>query len=59
MKYFSTIQKTFGTRKLKKFPTFGFEKETYYKLVKGMSITYILNYVPYAKDEAMELLKEN
>jgi len=58
MKYFGYIQKTFGTKKLKKFPTFGFEREMYYKLIKGISITYLLNYVPYAKEEAVELLKE-
>lgn len=58
VKYFSHIQKTFGTKKLKKFPTFGYEKEMYYKLVKGIRIIYLLNYVPYAKQEAMEFLKE-
>ena len=58
MKYFKYIQKTFGEKKLKKFPTFGFEKEMYYKLVKGIKITYLLNYVHYAKQEAMEFLKE-
>ncbi len=58
MKYFGTIQKKFGTKKLKTFPTFGFEKEMYYKLAKGMKITYLLNYVDYAKEDAMELLKE-
>lgn len=58
MKYFNYIQKTFGEKRLKKFPTFGFQKEMYYKLVKGIRIIYLLNYVPYAKQEAMELLKE-
>ncbi len=55
--YLKHIQKTFGTRKLKKFPLFGFVEEAYYKLVKGMRIIYMLNYVPYAKDEAMQLLQ--
>lgn len=58
MKYFNYIQKTFGQRKLKKFPTFGFEKEMYYKVVKGIRIVYLLNYVPYDKEKAMEFLKE-
>lgn len=57
MKYFNYIQKTFGQKKLKKFPTFGFEKEMYYKLVRGIKIIYILNFVPYVKEEAMEFLK--
>jgi len=55
--YLKHIQKTFGTRKLKKFPLFGFVEEAYYKLVKGMRIIYVLNHVPYAKDEAMHLLQ--
>lgn len=59
MKYFNYIQKTFGQKKLKKFPTFGFEKETYYKIVKGIKIIYLLNYVPYVKEDAMEFLKQN
>ena len=58
MTYFHHIQKTFGTKRLKTFPTFGFQKEMYYKLVKGIKMIYLLNYIPYEKEEAMELLKE-
>ena len=58
MKYFNYIQKTFGRKKLKKFPTFGFEKEMYYKLVKGIKMIYPLNYVPYLKEEVKRLMKE-
>jgi hypothetical protein len=43
--------------KLRKFPTFGFQKEMYYKFFKGIKMVYILNYVPFVKDEAMELLR--
>jgi N-acetyl sugar amidotransferase len=56
-RYFNHIQKKFGTRKLNKFPLFGFQKEMYFKLVKQMKIIYLLNYLPYSKNEAMELLK--
>lgn len=56
MRYFKHILKNFGSVKMRKFPTFGFWKEFYYKVFKGIKIVYILNYVPYAKDEAMELL---
>lgn len=59
MRYFNYIQKTFGQKKIKKFPTFGFEKEMYYKLVRGIKIIYLLNYVPYVKEDAMKFLKEN
>jgi N-acetyl sugar amidotransferase len=58
LKYFNYIHKTFGTKKLKRFPTFGYKKEIYYKLVKGMRIVYPLNLVPYVKDEAVRLLEQ-
>lgn len=56
--YFNYIQKHFGTKKLKKFPTFGFLSEMYYKLVRGIKMTYILNHVPFDKNEAMTLLEK-
>lgn len=55
--YLKYIQRTFGTRKLKKFPQFGFKEESYYKLFRGIKIVYPLNYVPYDKEAAMELLQ--
>lgn len=59
MKYFNYIQNTFGQKKIKNFPTFGYKKEMYYKLFKGIRMTYLLNYVPYLKEEAIELLTKN
>ena len=58
VKYLMEIHKKFGTKKLKSFPTFGFEKEMYYKFVKGIRMIYPLNLVPYNKEEAMHLLEE-
>ena len=58
LRYFRSIIKQFGTKKIKSFPTFGFLKEFYYKIFKGIKIIYILNYVPYEKDETIEFLKE-
>lgn len=58
IKYFKYIQKTFGLKKLKKFPLFSFTQEMYYKLVKKMKMIYLLNYIPFSKNEAMELLKK-
>jgi N-acetyl sugar amidotransferase len=57
-RYLTGIHKKFGTVRLKKFPTFGFMKEMYHKLVKKTKIIYLLNYVPYAKNDAMEFLKK-
>lgn len=58
LKYLKYIQKTFGTKKLKHFPYFGFVQEMYYKLVKKVKIIYLLNHISYNKEEAMELLKK-
>lgn len=57
-KYFNYIQKTFGTKAAQKFPNFGYQAEMYYKLVKGIKIIYLLNYVDYNKAEAMKILQE-
>jgi N-acetyl sugar amidotransferase len=58
VKYLKAIQKRFGNRKLINFPTFGFLKETYYKLFKGIKIIYLLNYMSFSKKEARELLEK-
>lgn len=55
-KYLRSIHERFGTRKLATFPTFGYRKEIYYKL-RGIKTIYLLNYVPYAKSEAMKVLE--
>lgn len=57
-KYFNYIQKTFGTKKVRKFPNFGFKTEMYYKLIKGIRIIYLLNYVDYNRANAMKVLQE-
>lgn len=58
MRYFKHIQSTFGKKRLKKFPTFGYQKEAYYKLVKSIKVVYFLNHVPYEKKHAMEFLEK-
>ena len=58
LKYFNYILHTFGGVNLKKFPTFGYKKEAYYKLIKGIRMIYPLNYVPFVKEEVNELLKD-
>lgn len=57
MTYFSHILRTFGRKKMRKFPRFGWKEELFYKLVHGIKISYILNYVPYNKQEAMQVLE--
>lgn len=58
LKYLKAIQKRFGKKRLNKFPTFGFMNEMYYKFVKGIRIIYLLNYVPYSKKEAVDILEK-
>jgi len=58
MKYFNYVQKKFGQKKLKTFPTFGFQKEMYYKLVKGIKMIYLLNYVHYVKEDVVSLIQK-
>lgn len=58
MKYLKSIHKIFGTKKLETFPTFGFLKEMYYKFFNGIKIIYLLNYVPYSKKEAMQMIEK-
>jgi N-acetyl sugar amidotransferase len=56
-KYFRHILKKFGNVKASKFPVFGAMHETYYKLIKGIKIIYLLNYFPFNKDEAQAFLE--
>lgn len=55
--YSRGIHALHGTQKIKEFPSFNFWQEAYYKLVKGIRITYLLNYVPYKKNEAIATLE--
>ena len=57
LRYFSHICQSFGSVRLKSFPTFGFMREIYYKIFKGIRMIYFLNYVPFDKNETITLLK--
>ncbi|TMI66454.1 MAG: N-acetyl sugar amidotransferase [Bacteroidetes bacterium] len=56
--YFDYITRTFGAKKVRKFPHFDFTLEIYYKFIKGIKIIYPLNYVDYDKSNAITILKE-
>lgn len=58
LKLLKHISKKFGAGNLKSFPTFDFKQEMYYKFIKRIKTIYLLNYVPFAKKEAMELLEK-
>jgi len=56
--YIRTINKRFGSGKLKSYPYITPLKYAYYTFIKRIRIVSILNYLPYNKEEAMALLKE-
>jgi N-acetyl sugar amidotransferase len=58
VRFLRGVHRRLGTRKLATFPTFGFVKETYYKFAKRIRTVYVLNYVPYSKQNAMRKLEE-
>jgi hypothetical protein len=57
-KYIKAVQKRFGTRKLKTFPHFGVASLVYHFYLKRISMVRILEYLPYAKEEAKRLITE-
>jgi N-acetyl sugar amidotransferase len=57
-KLLKAIQSEFGTKKIKSFPAFDYKKEIYYKFFKGVKMFYLLNYIPFSKEDAMKTLQE-
>ncbi|MCH2197519.1 MAG: N-acetyl sugar amidotransferase [Flavobacteriales bacterium] len=51
-----SIQRQFGSKKLKTFPHVSFGKKTYYEFVKKIQTVMPLNYIDYNKEEAKELI---
>ena len=58
LKLLKTIQKRFGKRSLKSFPTFEYKREIFYKLIRKIRIIYLLNYLPYSKENAIKTLED-
>jgi len=56
-KYIDTINRQFGTSRLKTYPTITLLKYFYYTFIKGIRIISLLNYMPYNKVQAMDLLQ--
>ena len=50
------IYRRFGSGKLKTMPTMSLYREIFYRTVKGIKITSVLNYVPYIKEEVKEII---
>jgi len=57
LRHLRDIHQRFGTRPLKTFPLADiFTYKLYYRYVKGVRVLRPLNYVPYIKEDAMQLL---
>ncbi len=59
LKLLKSIQKRFGknSNSLKSFPSFDYKKEIYYKFISKIRQIYILNYLPYKKEDAIKTLE--
>lgn len=58
LKNIKAIQKLFGTKKIKSFPTASTFKLAVYRYVKEIKSVNLLDYVPYIKEKAMATLKK-
>jgi N-acetyl sugar amidotransferase len=58
LKHLNAIHDQFGKVKFDTYPRLGFFKEFYYTYVKGIKMIRLLNYLPYNKAEAMEVIKK-
>ena len=58
-RYIKNIHKKLGTlKKINSFPRHGLFRIIYYKLFKRIKIIPILNYIPYVKDEVIQILEK-
>ncbi len=58
LRQLKSINRKFGSGRLKTFPTLGLLRELYYTYVKGIKLIRILQYLPYRKSEAIKVLNE-
>ena len=58
LKLLKSIQRIFGSKKMKTFPTFDWKAEIYYKVFRRIKMVYLLNLLPFNKPEALLVLKE-
>ncbi len=56
--HIKSIQRMFGTRRLRSYPKLGFFKFLYFVTVRKIRTINILNYLHYEKEAAMQLLSE-
>ncbi len=57
-RYIKSIQKKFGTKKLKNYPHYTFFDLFKFNVLKGIRIVSVLNYIDYNKEEVMQFLQD-
>ncbi len=57
-KLLKAIHKKYGSVKRKDFPLFDYQKEIYFKFIKGIRMVYLLNYLSFSKEDAITLLQD-
>jgi len=57
-RYIKSIQKQFGSKKLKSFPNFTILDTLYYNLIRGIKVVPFLNYFEYTKEDARKVLED-
>lgn len=57
-KYIRSVQKIFGTQKLRSFPHLTVPQFIYYNTIKGIKNISILNYIDFHKEEAMKIIQD-
>jgi N-acetyl sugar amidotransferase len=57
-KYIKSVQKIFGSKKLKNYPHLTIFRFLYYNLVKGVRVISILNYIDFKKEEASDIISK-
>ena len=58
LRFIKAIQRQFGRVKLKTYPQISILNFIYYIFIRGIKFIPILNYVPYVKEEAKQLLQQ-
>jgi len=57
-RYIKSIQKKFGSKKLKNYPHYTFFDLFKFNVLKGIRIVSVLNYIDYNKEEVMKFLQD-
>lgn len=58
MRYIGAVHREFGSKKLRTYPNYSLVRLAYYMKVRKIRMFPILDYVPYEKEDAMQLIQD-